>query len=155
MDTQRPVCPPGLNWLTPFLNVRDADKALDFYVKIFGFQEHQRVLNREKKIIFARMTYRGCNVVILPHAPFALESHRGEAPTVTKTTSPISLYVYCDDVDQRYHKANDAGLKILLPLGLRFWGDKTFRVEDPEGYIWDFATCVADFDPSKLPPELL
>lgn len=33
-------------------------------------------------------------------------------------------------------------------------GQQNFRVEDPEGYIGDFATWVADFDPNKLPSEL-
>ena len=151
----KPIRPPELNWITPFLTVRDANRALDFYIKTFQFQEHQRVTNSEEKILFARMTYRQCNVVLLPHAPFALESHRGAAPAITKTISPISLYVYCDDLEERYEKALAAQLKILLPLDLRFWGDRTFRVEDPEGYIWDFATCVADFDPNQLPPELI
>ena len=150
----RSICPPGLNWVTPFLTVRDANQALDFYVNIFGFHEHQRVANRDGKILFARITYRGCNVVILPHAPFALESHRAPAPIAAKTTSSTSLYVYCDDLEERYQRALDAQLKILLRLELRFWGDRTFRIVDPKGYIWDFATCVADFDPNQLPPEL-
>ena len=93
-------------------------------------------------------------MVITPHAPFALESHRGRAPAITHTTSPVSIYVYCDDVEKRYEKAKKAGLEILLPMDVRFWGDRTFRVVDPEGYIWDFATWVADFNPDQLPPEL-
>jgi PhnB protein len=153
-STERPVCPPGLNWVTSMLTVRDADKAFAFYIDVFGFQEHQRVVNRAGKIAFARMTYRGCNIVILPAGAYKEEAHRGLAPVVTGATSPVTIWVYCDDLEERYRKAKEAGLKILLPLELRFWGDKSFRVEDPDGYIWDFATCVADFGPSKVPPEL-
>lgn len=150
----RPAKPNELNWLTTFLSVRDTQAALDFYTKVFGFSEHQRVTNKKDKVMFARLTYQAMNLVILPHAPFPEEMHRGVAPAITKITSPVSLYIYCDDLETRYQKAKDLGLKILLPLDLRFWGDRTFRVEDPEGYIWDFATCVGDFDPSKLPPQL-
>jgi len=51
---------------------------------------------------------------------------------------------------------NQAGLEVIkVPLDMvSFHGDRTFRVEDPEGYIWDFATWTTDFDPSQLPPEL-
>lgn len=152
--SKRPVIQPELNWVTTFLSVRDAAKALDFYTSVFGFKEHQVVKDNKGKVAFARITYHGCNLVITPHAPFAVEAHRGKAPVVTHTTSPISIYVYCDDLEERYEKVKKMGLQILLPIDVMFWGDRTFRVIDPEGYIWDFATWVSDFNPDQLPPEL-
>jgi uncharacterized glyoxalase superfamily protein PhnB len=32
-----------------------------------------------------------------------------------------------------------------------FWGDRLCKLMDPDGIIWNFATNVADFDPSKAP----
>jgi uncharacterized glyoxalase superfamily protein PhnB len=32
-----------------------------------------------------------------------------------------------------------------------FWGDRMCSLIDTDGYAWQFATNVADFDPAKAP----
>ena len=147
--------PVELNWVTPYLTVVDAQKSLEFYTTLFGFTEHQRLTNKNGKILFARITYNGCNIIFSPHKPFTGEMDAGPAPILAGTPSPVRLYVYCSDIEERYQTACDNKLVILMPLGLRFWGDTTFRVQDLDGYIWDFAQKVAEFDAQLLPPELI
>ncbi len=149
----RPTKLAELNWITPYLAVQDVKKAIEFYTDIFGFTVHEALRDKNEKIVFARIRYKETNIILSPHVAFEHE-HPGFAPIVTKTISPVVLCVYCDDLDKRYRKARDYGLEILMPLGTRFWGDAMFRVADPEGYFWDFATHVADFNPQLLPPEL-
>ena len=62
-----------------------------------------------------------------------------------------SLYVYCEDVDALFARAVAAGAKAIKPPQDQFYGDRTCTVEDQDGYWWNFATNVADFDPSKAP----
>jgi uncharacterized glyoxalase superfamily protein PhnB len=147
------IKPVELNWLTPYLAVGDAQKAVEFYTEVFGFAIHQLLADKKGHVIFARLTYKGCNFIIAPHEAFENE-HPGHPPSVAPTLSPLVLYVYCDNLDQRYQKAVEYGLKILMQPVLRFWGDRMFRVVDPEGYIWDFASREADFNPNLLPSSL-
>jgi uncharacterized glyoxalase superfamily protein PhnB len=37
--SKRPARQPGTPWLSPYLTVRDADAALDFYQRAFGFEK--------------------------------------------------------------------------------------------------------------------
>ena len=68
----------------------------------------------------------------------------GSSPIQTGIHTPVRFYVYCDDLEARYQKAMAHRLKIIMPITLQFWGDSVFRVQDPFGYIWDFATTTAD-----------
>lgn len=152
--TERSPRPNELNWVTPFLTVKDVSKSLEFYTTVFEFKEHQVVKNKLDEVIFARINYKQCNIVLMSHAPFELEMHRNVAPVVDGVIPSVSIYIYCDNLEDRYEKAMASNLEILLPPAKRFWGDKTFRVIDLNGYIWDFATNIDDFDPALLPPEL-
>ncbi|CDZ77244.1 Glyoxalase-like domain protein [Legionella massiliensis] len=76
----------------------------------------------------------------------------GLSPYASNTKTPVKIYVYCDDLDSRYQKAMDYGLQIVAPLSLQFWGDRVFRVLDPEGYLWEFATTVAERNSDRFQP---
>lgn len=49
--------------------------------------------------------------------------------------SPVSMYVYVEDVDELFNKAVSAGAKILDPVKDQFWGDRHGRLEDPFGHL--------------------
>jgi PhnB protein len=148
------IPPPDLNWITTYLIVQDVEQALDFYCGVFAFNVHQTVSNNQGKIVFARIRYNGTNIILGPHDAFEGEKDYGVAPIVSHTPSPIGIWVYCDDLHERYAKALQAGIKILIEPEKRFWGDTLFRVEDPNGYIWTFATPTHDFDLALMPEEL-
>ena len=56
--------------------------------------------------------------------------------------SPVSMYVYVDDVDALFSKAVSAGAKVLDPVKDQFWGDRHGRLED--GHLWSIATHKKD-----------
>ena len=152
MTFQNP--PIDLNWITTYLIVEDVGKALNFYSTVFSFDIHQTVANNQGELIFARIRYNGTNIILGPHDACEGEKDFGIAPIASHTLSPIGIYVYCNDLQERYTKALKAGVKVLIKPEKRFWGDTLFRVEDPDGYIWTFATPTHDFDPNLMPEEL-
>ena len=58
------------------------------------------------------------------------------------------LYIGLDDVDGYYARVRAAGAPIADELADQFWGDRTFRVTDPDGYNLTFAQTVRGFDPA-------
>ena len=58
--------------------------------------------------------------------------------------SPVSFYVYVDDVDEAFNKARAAGAEVLMPVEDMFWGDRAGTVQDPFGYSWMLATHTRD-----------
>ena len=52
------------------------------------------------------------------------------------------LYVYVDDVDAHFTRAQEAGAKIIEEPADQFYGDRRYVAEDPERQQWSFATRV-------------
>lgn len=149
--SKRPPRPPGYSWLSPYLIVKDADAALTFYAKAFGFEKRMNLAGPDGKSMHAEMMWQDA-VIMLGAVPEAkLEEHSCRPPVVQGVRSPINLYVYCDDVDALFARAVAAGAKAIKPPQDQFYGDRTCALEDPDGYWWYFATNVRDFDPSKTP----
>ncbi len=146
-----PVKPDFCNWATACLIVRDIQKALDFYTSVFGFTTHFLLEDtKTDRLVFARITYKNSNICLYLQDAFGPDEDMGLAPASSDTKTPVRLYVYCDDLQARYQKALDYGLTILMPITLKFWGDNIFRVLDPEGYIWEFATIGAERDSKRF-----
>jgi uncharacterized glyoxalase superfamily protein PhnB len=64
--------------------------------------------------------------------------------------TPVSFYVYVENVDAAWKRAVDAGAKPTMPLQDMFWGDRTGRLEDPFGHAWNLAQHVADPTPEEI-----
>ncbi|MBE0595859.1 MAG: VOC family protein [Desulfuromonadales bacterium] len=142
--------PPDANWLTPYLTVADAERSLAFYERAFGFARGNVLPGPKGGIMHADMTYQGKTVIM-----FAPESTPSPVPMKTPAHSgvapPISLYVYCPDVDALAEQARRVDATVLEGPEDMFWGDRMVSLRDPDGYIWSFATRVGEFDPSKMP----
>ena len=143
----------GLNHLSTMISVKDANEAVKFYVEIFGFKAHEVTNDREGNVVFARLVYKGINLMIAPPNP--IEEEDFMSPPVSSNCPPqVSFYVYCDNLEESYSKAKNYGLKFLHDKEIKFWGDKAFRVLDPNGYIWNFATKFTEHDATKVPREV-
>ena len=147
--SKRPARPAGVPWLMPYLSVRDADKALDFYQRAFGFEKRMAFPGPDGKTGHAEMTWQDAVIMFGPEC--TKDGKTFKAPVSLGINSPVGLYVYCNDVDALYARATAAGARGDSPPQDMFWGDRMCTLVDPDGHIWTFATNVADFDPSKAP----
>jgi PhnB protein len=57
------------------------------------------------------------------------------------------LHVYVEDVAAHFDQARRAGATILSGLDETPFGDRHYRVEDPEGHRWMFAEHIRDVAP--------
>jgi PhnB protein len=144
---QRPPKPDNMPWLTPCLTVKDADAAVDFYRKAFGFEKRFSMPGPDGRTAHAEVAWHDGVIMLGP------ESVAGpcKSPATSGVRPSSSLYLYCDDVDTLCQRAAAAGAKVETPPQEMFWGDRICTLIDPNGYLWCFATNVADFDPSKAP----
>ena len=53
---------------------------------------------------------------------------------------------------QQVGNLTGTGASITMEIQDQFWGDRTFTVTDPEGYVLTFAQTVRAFDPSQPMP---
>ncbi len=124
---------------TPYLICRGAAQAIDFYKKAFGAVERFRLGAPDGPIGHAEVQIGKAIVMLADEFP-----EMGARSPQTIGGSPVSMYVYVEDVDALTRRAEAAGAKVLRPVADQFYGDRSVHLEDPFGHRWGFATHVED-----------
>jgi PhnB protein len=124
----------------PMIVVGSVDAIRTFYVDTLGFTHVMGMVGKDGQLEFC--------TVVLGEARIMFMRAPGEvAPTSGK--QPVEIYLEVDDVDALHTRLTRRGVSISDPLTMQWWGDRTFKVLDPNGYeIW-FYTNVADPKPPK------
>ena len=139
------TAPIGYHSVTPYLIIRGAAKAIDFYKDIFGASERMRMEAPGGKIGHAELAI-GDAVIMLSDEWPEMDCTGPEA----FGGSPVSLLIYVDDVDATARRAVDAGATLKRPPKDEFWGDRMGTVADPFGHIWLIATHVEDVPEEEM-----
>lgn len=137
--------PEGYEGATPYLIIKGAAKALDFYKKGFGATEIMRIPPSGGTVGHAEIKI-GEAIIMLADEFHGL-NHR--SPQALGGT-PVSILVYVQDVDVFFKRAVAAGAKVLTPVENKFYGDRAGSLEDPFGHQWHFATHVEDVPPDEM-----
>lgn len=137
--------PEGYTAVTPYLVVRDAAKALDFYQKAFGASELFRMPGPGGKVMHAEMQIGNARVMLSEE-----NIERGAPSPHALNGTAVSLLHYVADVDASFKRAVDAGAKAVSPPADMFWGDRWSLVEDPFGHQWQLATHKEDLSPDEM-----
>lgn len=135
--------PDGYEGITPYLICRNASAAIEFYKRAFGADELFRIGNDEM-VGHAEMKIGSAIFMIADEFPPMAVSPE------TVGGSPVSLYIYVEDVDSFTAKAVTEGLEVLKPVSDQFYGDRSGHFKDPFGHLWGFATHIEDLTPEEL-----
>ena len=138
--------PDAYRGATPYLYIKGAAEAMEFYTKAFGATELFRMPMPGGKIAHAEMKI-GNDAIFMLADEFPEMNVRGPK---TIGGTPVSIYVYVPDVDAFAKRATDAGAIVKRPLKTQFYGDRSVQLEDPFGHSWGFATHVEDVPPDEL-----
>ncbi len=129
---------------TPYLCVKDAARALEFYKKAFGAKETMRMPQGDK-IGHAEIRIGDAPVMLADEFP-----DMGFRSPQALGGSPVNILVYVEDVDRFVERAVKAGAKVTRPVADQFYGDRLGCVDDPFGHSWSFATHVEDVSPDEM-----
>lgn len=135
----------GYHSVTPYLIVRGAAAAMEFYRNVFGATELLRLAGPEGKIGHAEFQIGDSRVMIADEFP-----EMGARAPETVGGSPVILHVYVDDVDAVFQRAAAAGARIDRPVQDQFYGDRMGSFTDPFGHAWSVATHVEDVSPEEI-----
>ena len=145
MTTKIKPIPEGYHTLSPYLTVRGASDALEFYKKAFGASEICRLDMPDGKIAHAEFK--------IGDSIFMISDESLQCPSKSPETlggSAVTLHLYVTNADATFADAIKAGAKETMPLADQFWGDRMGGVVDPFGHSWMVATHVEDVDPSEF-----
>ncbi len=144
MQTQLNPTPQGYHSLTPYLIVRDALKAIDFYKTAFGANEVFRMKADDGKVTHCELEVGDSRIMLADETP-----SMGHAPA-TGGEGSFSLLLYVKNVDEVFNRAVAAGAKVLRGLKDEFFGDRMGTLLDPFGHKWNLATHIEDFSPEEM-----
>ncbi len=137
--------PKGYEGAMPYLIVKGAARALEFYQKAFGATEIMRVAGQGGSVGHAEIKIGKAIIMLADEFPElnckSPQSFGG---------SPVSIMVYVQDVDAFVKQAVVAGAKVITPVENKFYGDRSGSLEDPFGHHWHFATHVEDVPEDEL-----
>jgi len=131
--------PQGYHTLTPYMTVRNARAAIDFYSKAFGAETVLKLDMPDGSIAHAEIRI-GDSVVMLSEENEAW----GTKSPVTLGGSPMFLMAYVADVDAAFRQALGAGATEVRPVADQFYGDRSGTLKDPYGHQWTLSTHIED-----------
>jgi PhnB protein len=135
----------GYHAVTPYLSVRGAAKAIDFYRKAFGASEVMRMPGPDGKLGHAEIAIGGDRVMLSDEYP----DMQFMGPE-TRGGTTVHLHVYVKDVDAVIAHAVTAGAKLVQEIEDKFYGDRSGSLQDPFGHVWHFATHKEDLSEAQL-----
>ena len=137
--------PPGAHTVTPYLTVRDAAAAIDFYERAFGAKELHRMTAPDGKVMHADIKMGDSHVFLSDEFPGA----DTKSPTALGSSS-VTLHLYFRKVDQAFARATEAGARATMPPADMFWGDRFAKVVDPFGHCWSLGQHQEDVSPKEM-----
>ena len=143
MANVKPI-PAGYHSVTPYLIIKGAADAIDFYKKAFGATELFR-MEHEGKVGHAEIKIGNSPIMLA-------DEHPGMGYVSPKTLggTPVSLMIYVENVDKIYNQAVKSGGEEVKPLQDQFYGDRSGTLKDPFGHVWTVATHKEDVTPEEM-----
>lgn len=131
--------------LSPYLVVKDANRAIAYYTQVFGAKERMRLAEPSGKVGHAELTLAGAQLMIADEHP-----DFGALSPVTVGGTPVSLHLYVDDVDATVALAVEHGATLLREIKDEFYGDRTGMLADPFGHRWHVSTVKYTLSDEEL-----
>jgi PhnB protein len=136
--------PKGHEGVTPYLSVRDADRAIAWYGKVLGATCGYR-MEWGGKVGHADLAIGGARFMLSEEYP-----DRGSVGPQTLGGTSVSLLLYVPDVDATMALAVAEGATEERPASDQPWGDRSGWIVDPFGHRWTLATHQEDVSNEEL-----
>ena len=139
----------GYHSITPYLIVRDASSAIEFYKKAFGAKEVMRVAKENGKVGHAELQIGNAKIMLADEHP----ELNARSPQEFGG-SPVSIHLYIDNVDNVVDRAVQLGATLIREVTDMYYGDRSGGVTDPFGHQWYVSTHIEDVTPSEIKKRL-
>ncbi len=137
--------PKGYNSITPYLVIKGAAKAIEYYKNILGATVVARMDGPNGQVGHAELQIGDSKFMLADENPGV-----GARSAESIGASPVSMYVYLPDCDKVIERAVAEGAKLLKPAQDQFYGDRSGFFQDPFGHYWCIATHIEDVTPQEM-----
>ncbi len=129
----------------PYLRVRNANEAIQFYKAAFGAVEEFRLSEPSGRVGHAELKFGPHTVMVSDEYPeygiFGPESGR---------STGAALHLHVDDVDSLTEQAVSAGAILTMKPADQFHGERTSKVVDPYGHEWHLGSKIENVSREEM-----
>lgn len=131
--------------LFPYLHVRGAAQAIEFYTRAFGARETLRLTEPSGRIGHAELDFGGMTLMLADEFP----EYGIRGPQAIGGTS-ITIHLHVDDADAMIRRAVEAGATIEQEPRDQFYGERSGCVRDPFGHRWNVGHHIEEVSPGEM-----
>lgn len=141
-DSSEPQVAVGI---TPYLLVRNAKEAIEFYERAFDANVILVLESPDKMVAHAEVRIEGSTIMLAEEYPAM-----GSTSPSSLGGSSVNLLLHVEDVDHAFTRVVAQGAKIISPVVDQFYGDRAGTVKDPFGHIWTLASRIEDLSANEV-----
>ncbi|GAA4463203.1 VOC family protein [Novipirellula rosea] len=129
----------------PYLRVRNANAAIEFYQSVFGATEEFRLAEPSGRIGHAQLKFGSYTVMISDEYP-----EYGIQGPEAFGGSGSSIHLHVTDVDAMTQRAVDAGAKLVMAPKDQSYGERAAKVLDPFGHEWLLGSAIEQVSSEEM-----
>jgi len=137
--------PDGYSSITPYLIVKGASAAIDFYKRVFNATERMRMRGPEDMVMHAELVLGSSVIMLADEFP-----QMNALSPASVGGSPVYILLYVENVDDVFQRALDAGAIVERSVQNQFYGDRSGTLRDPFGHRWTISTHIEDVSPEEM-----
>lgn len=131
---------------SPYLNVRGASEALDFYERAFGAREKYRLIDpADGRIGHCEFELGGMVFMMSDEYP-----DFGAVSPVALGGSPVKFHLTVINIDEFVARAVDGGATELRAVKAEFHGHRNGVLVDPFGFSWHISEPMEDLSTEEM-----
>lgn len=132
--------------LTPYLNVKGAAEAIEFYCNAFAAEERFRLQDpRDGRIGHAELSFGSSRMMISDEYP-----DFGALSPSAYGGSPVKLHLSVADPDSTFARAVGYGAVEVRAVKEEFYGGRSGVLLDPYGHLWHIGSFDAGNDSENV-----
>lgn len=137
---------PFIKQITPYLRVKDAAAAIEFYRCAFGAVEHFRLTEPGSgRVGHAELGLGASTLMISDEYP----EYGIQGPQAFGGTGS-AVHLQVGDVDAMVAQAVEMGASLLMEPQDQFYGERSAKLLDPFGHEWMLSTRIEEVGPEEM-----
>lgn len=129
----------------PYLRVRKAGAAIEFYKRAFGATEKFRLTEPSGRIGHCELLFGSFTVMISEEYP-----EMGILGPESMGGASSSIHLHVDDTDATIEAAVAAGAKVTREPKDQFYGERSGAIRDPFGHEWLIGHEIEAMAPEEM-----
>ena len=129
----------------PYLRVKDAEAAIQFYTSVFGAVEKFRLAEPGGRIGHVELELG--NIVLMLSDEFP--EYNCLAPQEPGATGLV-IHLHCDNCDELAARAVAAGAVMVREPSDAFYGERSCTIRDPFGHEWMLGHEIEKVEPEEM-----